>query len=138
MLRCFCFLAYRSRQACQGVATQATYEYLSADSRLDQCSNVCCVAVLLAYHSRPATTFECLSTDYRLDKYSNVCCEAHAFADGLDIRIFAFATLPPATEKLRVHLFSRVGACGRRPLESADPSVRRTGLLGQKVKGDLV
>ena len=52
---------------------------------------------------------------------------AHTFAHGLDIRSFSFATLSPATEKLRVHLFSRVGACGRRPLESADPAGVRVG-----------
>ena len=55
---------------------------------------------------------------------------AHTFAHGLDIRSFSFATLSPATEKLRAHLFSRVGACGRRPLESADPGVRRVGAFG--------
>ena len=29
----------------------------------------------------------------------------HTFAHGLDIRSFSFATLSPATEKLRVHFF---------------------------------
>ena len=50
---------------------------------------------------------------------------------------FPFATLSPATEKLRVHLFSRVGACGRRPLESADPGVRRVGAFGTESNGGL-
>ena len=62
---------------------------------------------------------------------------AHTFADGLDIRSFSFATLSPATEKLRVHLFSRVGACGRRPLESADLGVRRVGTFGAESNGGL-
>ena len=35
-----------------------------------------------------------------------------------------------APGKLRAHLSSRVGACGRRPLESADPGVRRVGAIG--------
>ena len=62
---------------------------------------------------------------------------AHTFAHGLDIRSFSFATLSPATEKLRVHLFSRVGACGRRPLESADPGVRRVGAFGTESNAGL-
>ena len=62
---------------------------------------------------------------------------AHTFAHGLDIRSFPFATLSPATEKLRVHLFSRVGACGRRPLESADPGLRRVGAVGTESNAGL-
>ena len=33
-------------------------------------------------------------------------------------------------ETLGCDLFSRVGACGRRPSESADPGVRRAGVIG--------
>ena len=62
---------------------------------------------------------------------------AHTFAHGLDIRGFSFATLSPATEKLRVHLFSRGGACARKPLESADPGVRRVGAFGTESNGGL-
>ena len=65
-------------------ATQTAFDYLSTDYRLDQYSNVSCVAVSLAYRSRQdvrggnatQATFEYLSTDYRLDKYSNACCLA--------------------------------------------------------------
>ena len=42
-----------------------------------------------------------------------------------------------APGKLRAHLSSRVGACGRRPLESADPGVRRAGPLGGESSGEL-
>ena len=42
------------------------------------------------------------------------------------------------TRELRRACSFRVGACGRRPLESADPGVRQAGLLGLNVMGDLV
>ena len=42
-----------------------------------------------------------------------------------------------APGKLRAHLSSRVGACGRRPLESADPGVRRVGAFGTESNAGL-
>ena len=55
---------------------------------------------------------------------------AHTFAHGFDIRSFSETMRSFAPGKLRAHLSSRVGACGRRPLESADPGVRRVGAFG--------
>ena len=59
------------------------FEYLPKDYRLDNYSNVCCVAAfsLTAHGQRvradaTQTTFAYVATDYRLDKYSNVCCVA--------------------------------------------------------------
>ena len=42
-----------------------------------------------------------------------------------------------APGKLRAHLSSRVGACGRRPLESADPGVRRVAAFGAESNAGL-
>ena len=40
-------------------------------------------------------------------------------------------------EALGCDLFSRVGACGRRPSESADPGVRRVGAFGTESNAGL-
>ena len=40
-------------------------------------------------------------------------------------------------EALGCDLFARVGACGRRPSESADPGVRRVGAFGAESNGGL-
>ena len=40
-------------------------------------------------------------------------------------------------EALGCDIFSRVGPCGRRPSESADPGVRRVGAFGTESNGGL-
>ena len=132
-------------QHVRGDATQTTFEYISTDYRLDKYSNVCCVAVFSVYRSRPACSSRCNANTVSMCALSlphrSLTCFCSASMQRKlrlnmhpqtkiatqHIRSFSFATLSPATEKLGVHLFSRVGACGRRPLESADPAGVRVG-----------
>ena len=53
------------------------------------------------------------------------------------VRSFSGAMRSFAPGKLRARLSSRVGACGRRPFESADPGVRRVGAFGAESNAGL-
>ena len=73
----------------------------------------------------------------RIERFRKLGAVAHKFAQGFHVRSLRAATLSLATRKMRCHLFSRVGACGRRPLESADPGVRRVGAFGTESNAGL-
>ena len=77
---------------------------------------------------RPAVWLS-LSTTYSLSSHSSQKLKQPGSFSGT-MRSFALG-------KLRARLSSRVGACGRRPLESADPGVRRAGAFGTESNAGL-